>query len=210
MEKLAETKYDIHELLKGRWSPRAFSTRSVEPEKLFSLFEAARWSPSGGNSQPWSFVVTTSDQPEHEKLVEALAGFNKVWAKNVPVLILAVARPNPERPGSEAYAYYDLGQSVAHMSIQAEAVGLQVHQMGGFDRDQVRELFEIPESFKPLTVIAIGYSGRVEDLPEPLQEREVQTRTRKPLSEFVFGGHWDLPIEPTAEELLLAGSPDGK
>jgi nitroreductase len=210
MEKLAETKYDIHELLKGRWSPRAFSTRSVEPEKLLSLFEAARWSPSAGNTQPWSYVVTTIDQPEHAELVEALAGFNKVWAKNAPVLLLAVAKPNPERPGSESYAFYDLGQSVAHMSIQAEAVGLQVHQMGGFDHAKVSELFDIPELFKPLTVIAIGYSGRVEDLPEPLRERELQVRTRKPLSEFVYGGRWDWPIEPTARELILAGSPDGK
>lgn len=210
MEKLAETKYNIHELLKGRWSPRAFSTRSVEPEKLLSLFEAARWSPSAGNTQPWSYVVVTSDQPEHAQLVEALAGFNKVWAVNAPVLILAIAKPNPDRPGSEAYAYYDLGQSVAHLNIQAEAVGLQVHQMGGFDADKTRELFDIPELFKPLTVIAIGYSGRVEDLPEVLQERELQTRSRKPLSEFVYGGHWDSPIDPTREELLLAGSPDGK
>lgn len=210
MEKFAETTHEIHELLKGRWSPRAFSTRSVEPEKLFSLFEAARWSPSAGNTQPWSYVVTTNDQPEHEKLVEALAGFNKVWAKNAPVLLLAVARPNPDRPGSEAYAYYDLGQSVAHMNIQAEALGLQVHQMGGFDRDKVRELFEIPEVFEPLTVVAIGYSGRVEDLPEPLRERELQVRTRKPLNEFVYGGHWDLPIETTTQELALAGSPNGQ
>ena len=210
MEKIAETEHRIHELLKGRWSPRAFSSEPVEPEKLLSLFEAARWSPSAGNTQPWSYVITTAGQPEHRQLVEALTGQNPLWAGNAPVLVLAVARPNPDRPGAKPYAYYDLGQSVAHLSIQAEALGLQVHQMGGFDHDKVRALFDIPEAFEPLTVIAIGYSGRLEDLPEPLRERELSARTRKPLNEFVYGGHWDTPIAAAPGELSLAGSPDGR
>lgn len=207
MDKFAETDYRIHDLLKGRWSPRAFSTQPVESEKLLSLFEAARWSPSGGNTQPWSFVITTLDQPEtHQKLVETLTGNNPVWAKNVPVLVLAVAKPNPDRPAAKPYAYYDLGQSVAHLSVQAAALGLHVHQMGGFNREKARQLFEIPEGYEPLTVIAIGYFGKVEDLPEDLRERELVARTRKPLNEFVFEGHWDQPLEPASPELVLTGS----
>lgn len=210
MEKFAQTGHEIHDLLRGRWSPRAFARRAVAPEDLLSLFEAARWSPSGLNSQPWSFIVTTADQPEHPKLVEILSGQNQLWAGNASVLVLSVTRLNPERPGANPYSYYDLGQSVAHLSIQAEALGLQVHQMGGFDHDKARELFEIPEGFEPMTVIAIGYSGRVEDLPEPLRERETMARSRKPLSDFVYDGHWNAPIEATPGDLTLAGSPDGK
>ncbi len=196
MDKFAKTEHTIHDLLKGRWSPRAFSSRSVEPARLLRLFEAARWSPSAANIQPWSFVVVTQEQPEiHQKLVEALTGQNPLWAGNAPVLVLAVTKPNPDRPAAKPYAYYDLGQSVAHLSIQAEALGLQLHQMGGFDHEKALQVFEIPEGYEPLTVIAIGYPGKVEDLPEALRERELLGRTRKPLSEFVFEGHWNQPLD---------------
>src|SRR5947209_18683175 len=106
MQKLAKTDYNIHDLLKGRWSPRAYSERAVEKDTLLSLFEAARWSPSGGNSQPWSFVVVTKENKElHEKLVGITMGFNAVWTNDVPVLILAVAKLNPDRPDAVRFAY---------------------------------------------------------------------------------------------------------
>lgn len=205
MEKFAETEHAIHELLKGRWSPRAFASQPVEREKILSLFEAARWSPSAANTQPWSFVAVTNEQPErHQKFVETLTGNNQAWAGNAPVLVLTVARPNPDRPAARVYAFYDLGQSVAHLNVQAEALGLQVHQMGGFDKEKARELFEIPEGYEPMTVIAIGYPGNPEELPEELRERELSARSRKQLSDFVFEGHWNSPLE--AGELSLSGS----
>jgi len=189
-----ETNYEIHDLLKNRWSPRAFSSQPVEPEKLRSLFEAARWSPSGGNSQPWAYVVATKENPAHQKLVQTLMGFNTVWAENAPVLVLTLAYLNPQRPGGNHYGYYDLGQAVAHLSIQAAELGLHVHQMAGFDGQKARELFEIPADYVPTTVVALGYLGNAEDLPEELRQREAAPRTRKPLDEFVFSGQWGEPL----------------
>ena len=194
MSNPTETNYEIHDLLKNRWSPRAFSSQPVEPEKLRSLFEAARWSPSGGNSQPWAYVVATKENPAHQKLVQTLMGFNTVWAENAPVLVLTLAYLNPQRPGGNHYGYYDLGQAVAHLSIQAAELGLHVHQMAGFDGQKARELFEIPADYVPTTVVALGYLGNAEDLPEELRQREAAPRTRKPLDEFVFSGQWGEPL----------------
>ena len=195
MNKPAETERPIHALLQGRWSPRAFSSRIVEPDKLLRLFEAARWSPSGGNTQPWAFIVVTrADGAILDQLVAALMGRNPLWAGNAPVLALSVAKPS--RPGTpiNRFSYYDVGQAVAHLSLQAEALGLRVHQMAGYDASKARALFNLPEETEPMTLIAIGYEGSVEDLHTELRERETERRTRKPINEFVFGGGWDQPL----------------
>ncbi len=205
MHKPAETQFTIHDLLKNRWSPRAFSKNPVEAEKLASLFEAARWSPSGGNSQPWSFVTVTQENPElHQKLVETLTGNNPRWAHLAPVLVLALARLNPEKPEANRFAYYDLGQAVAHLSIQASALELHTHQMGGFDRTKARELFDIPAEYDLLTVIAIGYPGNLDDLPDDLRERELLPRTRKTVTEIAFQERWNRPLE-TGEYAAVSG-----
>lgn len=190
-----EGNYSIHHLLKSRWSPRGFATQAIETEKLRSLFEAARWSPSGGNSQPWSFIVVSAvDEERHDKFVHVLGERNQFWAKHAPVLVLSVAQTTRADGKHNAYAMYDLGQAVAHLSIQATAAGLVVRQMGGFDKERARALFEIPAGFEPATVIAIGYHCDVQHLPEDMHVR-AEARTRKPLSEFVFEGHWRQPLE---------------
>lgn len=202
MQKPAPTQYPVHDLLKNRWSPRAFSAQPVEPAALLSLFEAARWSPSGGNVQPWSFIVTTQSDPEpHARLLSTLGERNQLWAKSAPVLVLTVAQVEREPGKPNPYARYDLGQSVAHLSIQAGALGLFVHQMAGFDARKARELFELPEAYEAVTVFALGYAGDPEQLPGEMRERELAPRVRKPLGEFVFNGAWKQPIvqdEPVA------------
>src|SRR5437899_336921 len=130
MHKPADVQYDIHEFLKSRWSPRAFDSQPVKPDELWSLFEAARWSPSAGNQQPWSFIVTFKGEPAHDKLVSALTGRNMAWAGQAPVLILTVARLSFENGKPYRHAYYDVGQAVGHLTVQASALGLMVHQMG--------------------------------------------------------------------------------
>ena len=195
MHKKADTQHDIHELLQSRWSPRAFSTRPVEADKLLSLFEAARWSPSGGNTQPWGFVVVTRENTEtHRKLVETMSGRNATWAAHAPVLVLAVVRP--PRPGTAIgrFTYYDVGQAVAHLSIQATAMGLHVHQMGGFDGDKARLVAGVPDGHETMTLIAIGYYGSAEQLNDDLRANELAARTRRPLSETVFGERWGEPL----------------
>jgi nitroreductase len=203
MEKLAEVNHSIHDLLQKRWSPRAFSSRPVESEKLLSLLEAARWSPSGANEQPWSFVVATrTDHAAHEKFVDFLAGTNRLWAANAPILMLTVAKQNRQSGAPNRHAGYDVGQAVAHMTVQATALGLVVHQMGGFDVDKARQHLAIPEGYEPMTVIAIGYQGSLNDLPKELQDRELSGRSRKPITDFVFSGSWNQPLTHSDKEAV--------
>ncbi|MCX7595778.1 MAG: nitroreductase family protein [Fischerella sp.] len=192
MEKLADTQYPIHNLLQSRWSPVAFSEQVVESEKLLSVLEAARWTASSFNEQPWSFIITTKKNPiEFGYLLGCLTQTNQQWAQNAPVLMLSVAKLHFDRNGREnRHAFYDVGAAVANLAIQATAVGLFVHQMAGFDVQQARELFGIPNGYEPVTAIAIGYWGDPQKLPENLLQRELAPRTRKPLEKFVFTGNW--------------------
>jgi len=192
MQKLAETRYPIHELLRERWSPRAFADRTVEPEKLRSLLEAARWAPSSFNEQPWSFIVATKEHPgEYERLLSCLVEGNIRWAQHAPVLMLSVAKLAFERNQKpNRHAFHDVGLAVENLVIQATALGLAVHQMAGFHVDKARELFSIPDGHEPVAALVLGFPGDPAGLPEDLRERERAPRTRKPLESFVFSGQW--------------------
>jgi len=195
MEKLAETQYPIHDLLRRRWSPRAFSDRRVEPDKLRSLWEAARWSPSSYNEQPWSFIVATKeDEAEYARLLSCLVEGNIEWAQHAPVLMVSVARLSFEEDGKpNRHAFHDVGQAVANLIVQATALGLVVHQMAGIFPDKIRKLYGIPEGYEAVAGIALGYPGAPEILPERLRQRELAPRSRKPIQDFVFSGRWGRP-----------------
>src|SRR4051812_10829344 len=130
------TQHPIHDLLGNRWSPRAFAPdRLIEPATLRSLLEAARWSPSSSNGQPWSFLVAPKqDAAEFQKMLGCLVEANQVWAKTASVLMISVAAKNFEHHNKpNAHYAYDTGASVAHLTFEAAARGLYVHQMAGFD-----------------------------------------------------------------------------
>src|SRR3984893_7079848 len=192
MQKPAITDSPVHELLKNRWSPRAFSERPVEPQVLRSVFEAARWAPSSNNEQPWAYLVATKDDAENfAKMLGVLVEFNANWAKHAPVLALSVAHLKTQRDGKpNRVALHDVGSASAQLTFEANARGLQVHQMAGFDAEKARETFAIPPDWEPVAALAIGYPGDPESLPEKLTDRELGPRTRKPLGEFVMSGGW--------------------
>jgi nitroreductase len=195
MEKLASTQIPIHDLIRRRWSPRAFSEQPVEPDKLLSVLEAARWAPSSRNEQPWAYLVATRREPEdYEALAGVLVESNRAWAGNAPVLILTIAHTRLEKDGQpNRHGFYDAGQATANLIFQATSLGLATHQMGGFGVEAAKQRFRIPEGWEPVSVIALGYPGEAESLPDPLREREMAPRRRKPLEEFVFSGAWGHP-----------------
>ncbi len=192
LNKTATTNYPIHPLLAERWSPRAFADQPIPADVLGSLLEAARWAPSSRNEQPWRFVVVRrEDEAAHARMVEVLSGNNRLWAGRAPLLIVGIAKKTVSQSGApNSHAWYDLGQAVAHLSVQASAAGLHVHQMGGFDRTKAQVVLEIPDDFDPVVTIAVGYLGDLADLPEQLQARETAARSRRPLQESVFDGKW--------------------
>jgi nitroreductase len=192
MEKTAETKAPIHDLIGRRWSARAFSDQPVEPEKLVSLFEAARWAASASNEQPWAFLVATQEDPKSfEDMLGVLVEGNRGWAKKAPALILTVAHIQFDKDGRpNRHAFHDVGQAVANLSLQATALGLTMHQMGGFNVEAARERFAVPQGWEPVSVIALGYPGDPDSLPDTMRQREIARRQRKPLETFVFSGAW--------------------
>jgi nitroreductase len=195
MEKRAETTYPIHEVLERRWSPRAFADRPIEAEKLRSLFEAARWTASSMNEQPWYFILACKTEPhDFEKAAACLMPMNRAWAQNAPVLIFTAARKAFSKNGQpNRVAIYDLGQAAANLVMQATSLGLSVHQMAGVEIEKVRETYGVPAEFEPMTAMAIGYPGHPDTLPEELRRREVAPRTRLPFEQFVFSHKWGAP-----------------
>lgn len=195
MERPPQTRYPLHDLLRRRWSPLAFHDRPVAPELLGSLLEAARWSASSYNEQPWNIILATREEPEEfERLAACLVEGNQVWARRAPVLLLSVAKLRFDRDGREnTHASYDVGQAMAYLTVQATALGLFVHQMAGFRPDQARETYGIPPTHAPVSAAAVGYYGRPERLPEDLQQRERSPRQRKSLESFAFTGQWGRP-----------------
>jgi nitroreductase len=168
----------LHEVIRKRWSPRAFSARPVSREDLRLLLEAARWAPSSYNEQPWRFVVAErGDEPRYEKLLETLAAPNRAWARQAPVLLLTVAKTRHDRNGAlNRHAWHDVGLATGNLLAQASALGIHAHLMGGFDPEKARAGFALPEGFEPVAVIALGYAAE----PEPAM------RSRLPLESLLL------------------------
>lgn len=179
-------------IIHHRWSPRAFADRTVEPEKLAKVFEAARWAASSFNEQPWRYLVGRRGDETYKKIYESLGEFNQAWAGKAPVLILGMAKTKFSHNGSaNTSAVYDLGAASSYLTLQAAALGLAAHQMAGYNRDAARAALGIPEEYALGAVIALGYQGEPAALSHPqMREQEVAPRQRKPLGEFVFSA-WD-------------------
>jgi len=192
VERPAETNYPIHELLRRRWSPRAFADQPVEREKLLSLLEAVRWAPSCYNEQPWAFLVATTDNPEeYARLLDCLVEGNQQWARLAPVLMVSLAKLAFDRNQQpNRHAFHDVGLAAENLVVQAMTLGLFVHQMAGIHVDKIREMYALPAGWEPVAGIALGYAGELERLPEKLRQRELAPRERKPLEAFVFEGRF--------------------
>ena len=195
MNKTPDTQYPIHALLQKRWSPRAFSGKTVSTEALGSLFEAARWAASCYNEQPWRYIVARKeDTEEYDRLMSCLVEGNQAWAMQAPVLMLAVTKKTftfNDKPN--AHARHDLGLATAGMMLQAAALDLYMHAMGGILPERAAELYRVPDDFQVATGIALGYLGDPDSLAEPMKTTELEARVRKPLEEIVFASSWEKP-----------------
>lgn len=182
----------IHNLISKRKSIRAFSDRPITDETLVSLFEAARWAPSSANEQPWRFIVARKeDKAEFAKMQDCLLEGNKIWAKDAAALIITIAKKKFDyNDKANIYSWHDVGLATAMLTVQATELNLYLHQMGGFDHKKAMEVFSIPENYEAVSIIALGYEGNPDMLPENLRAREVGERKRKPLSELVFSSHF--------------------
>lgn len=199
--KIADADHDIHELFRTRWSPRAFADRPVERKKLQRMFEAARWTMSSYNEQPWRYVVARKQDPEvYQNVLQCLTEGNQEWAHLAPVLMLSFYKTRfsrNDRPNR--CAKHDLGAASAALTFQARDMGLYVHQMGGIQKEKARATFGVPDVFEPMAGVAVGYLGDPSRLPEHRRDAERSPRSRQPLSEFVFEETWGQSAEIVKE-----------
>ncbi len=188
MQKSTEFELEVLPEIQNRRSRRAYSSTPLESEKIQSLFEAARWAPSSLNEQPWTYIYATKDQPElWNKLLSVLNEGNITWASDAPLLVLSLYRKNLLRNNQpNGSAKYDLGGANAFLSLQATSLGLNVHQMGGYDRQKAKDVLNIPDSFDFGVMMAIGYPGDPATLSENLKQREVAPRERYVVQEFAM------------------------
>ena len=141
------------DLLRSRKATRAIADRSVEPEKVEALLEAARLSASCFNNQPWRFLVLT-EPGALGKGREALSGGN-YWAKTAPVLIYGYSKPDLDCqiPGGRDYFLFDLGMAVQNILLQATELDLVARPMAGFSPKKVREGFGLPDEYRVTVAI---------------------------------------------------------
>ncbi|MGF6263852.1 nitroreductase [Paraburkholderia youngii] len=191
-KKPAPTEVAIHELIAGRWSPRAYSSEPVSRDQLRAVLEAARWAPSSYNAQPWRFVVfdRSVDEVAFKKAFATLVPFNQGWNAPAPVLIAVTAHTLTNKGDVNRCALYDAGAAAMALVLQAHALGLAAHQMSGFDVNAFRTTFELPQDVEPIAMISLGHYGDVDKLDPVLREREKAPRQRAALAEIAYGGGW--------------------
>jgi nitroreductase len=187
MEKNAVIEHEVIKEIKLRRSGRAYSESPVEPEKIHTVLEAARWAPSSSNEQPWKYVLATKDNSElYDKIFDTLADGNKSWVKHVPVILVSLARKTFLKTGAaNRFALHDTGAANALLCLEAAAIGLMAHQMGGYDYEKLKNALNVPEDIEIASVITLGYPGNLGELPEAIKARELAPRERYTQQEFV-------------------------
>jgi nitroreductase len=184
----------IHDLLARRWSGVAYDpARNVNDSDIRALAEAARWAPSCFGDEPWRYIICNkNNNPEAwQQAFDCLLEGNQSWCQHAPVLILTchdtLLTANDKPNG---WGQYDTGAASLSMCLQATHLGLMTHQMAGFITEKATQLFSIPDRYKPIAMMSVGYQLAEDKIPEDFKERETLPRTRKPIGEKFFLNSW--------------------
>lgn len=185
MIKIPITKYPVADVIKNRWSPRSFSSKSIEEKDLKTLIEAASWAFSANNAQPWKFIVVRKENTAaFQAITSSLLPGNQPWAPHAAAFIVSMAVKEVEPGKPNAYAEHDLGAANAMLLIQATHMGISGHIMAGFSKANLIESLKIDTAFNPLTIMALGYLDSPDNLEEPYKTRELTPRSRKSVEEI--------------------------
>lgn len=180
--------YPIDRLFLDRWSPRAMSGDPITEAELLTLFEAAHWAPSSGNSQPWRFLYARRDTEHWPLFFDLLNDGNKTWCHRAAALIVFVSRTTHEQTGRSLRTHsYDTGSAWMSLAYQGWMKGLVVHGMAGFDYDRARAALQVPADCTVEAMAAVGRPGPKEALPPQHLSREFPSQ-RRPIGELVFAG----------------------
>jgi nitroreductase len=184
---------EINSEIRNRWSPRIYSQETISESDILKLFEAARWSASSRNSQPWRFIYAhRGDMVIWPKLFDCLTDSNKLWVDKAPFLVLALVQKTDSRTGSiQKHAWYDLGLAIGNLTYQANSMGIFLRNMGGFDPEKAISNFIIPEMFEPVVMLTIGFPGEIENQNSEFLVPMGENRVRRNLSQLIYKGNWE-------------------
>ncbi len=190
MIKPAESSVTLSPLIANRWSPRSFDAAAeISDTDIAAILEAGRWSPSTNNQQPWRFIVAKRGDSHFENLTKHFAGFNAAWAPSASALVLVAAVTTNDDGSARPFALYDAGLASAFMTIEANHRGIAVHPIAGYDREQVKAEYSLPDNYLQTAILVLGTQAPAESLEDTvLVEREKAPRVRLPLSEIVIVG----------------------
>ena len=186
MIKIAPKETGIHDLLRKRWSARSFSEAMIGDDDLMNLFKAASWASSSMNEQPWRFVYAKRGSEVYEQILSTLMPGNAIWAGKAPILMAVFAKNSFDDGNVNLHAWHDVGAACTKLLLQGAELGIFGHQMGGFDREKAKYVFQYPDSLDIVSILALGYLGEADDLEEPFKSRELTPRTRKSPEEIAF------------------------
>jgi nitroreductase len=184
--------YEIEPVFVTRWSTKALSGEPIPDDTLFKSFEAARWAPSGGNSQPWRFIYSRHGSETWPQFLGLINERNQVWAANASVLVLLLSKKNRQTPEGlrpQRSHSFDAGAAWSNFAHQTHLSGWSTRAIGGFDRDGARAGLGIPDDYEIEVFIAVGKPADKSVLPEPLQSANTPS-DRRPLSDIVADGRF--------------------
>ncbi len=174
----------LHEIIEQRFSPMIFSDKAVSQDDVQTMLNAATWAASAYNAQPWRFIYGLKGSKTYDVLFNLMVEYNQSWAKTAPMLMLSIAEMKNSHSGDLNYwAMHDLGMAASSMALQASSMGIQFHQMGGFDMNKARAELAIPDAYAPVAMIAIGYPGDIASLEGDFKNRASEKRARKYIQE---------------------------
>jgi nitroreductase len=183
--KKAKTIYPVINIIQDRWSPRHYRIGTITEPDLNTILEAASWSFSGGNLQPWYYLYAHRDTPGFSKILDSLSPNNQVWAKNASVLMVGLAKKERDPGKPNLWSKHDLGAANMALILQARSMDIYGHPMAGFNSLKIVESLQIDTTvYEPVVCISLGYLGDPGLLDHAAREKELAVRTRKGLSEF--------------------------
>ena len=179
-----QTEIQIDPMFTDRWSPRSFLSDPIPEETILGLFEAARWTPSCYNEQPWFFLYTTKNSEDYPKFLSLLVDTNQQWAKSAPVLLFVLTANNFTKSGKpNNWAQFDAGSAWMSLAFQARKAGLYAHGMAGFHNDEAYKVLNVNKNkYTILAAVAVGKRGKPDDLPDNFRNME-QPNNRKSLKD---------------------------
>jgi nitroreductase len=169
---------EFSELIKNRYSVRAYKPIPVDDEKLGRILEAARLAPTAANRQPFQLVVMhTKDRKTELRRI-----YHREWFIQAPIIIFAVglaAQGWVRGADGKNYTDVDIAIMFDHLILEATNQGLGTCWIAAFNADAVRQTLDLPDEVEPIALTPLGYPA---DLPSK--------KVRKPISELVRYERW--------------------